>query len=71
MSQITVSRNKKICALCRYWNGAIGSLSVRIVPGGMMFQLDTSEQKACFKPGKGIETNAMVTCPNFKPRYEN
>lgn len=71
MSEITANRSQKICALCRYWNGAIGSLSVRILPGGMMFQLDNREQKACFKPGKGIETNATFTCPNFKPRYEN
>lgn len=71
MSEITINRNQKICALCRYWNGAIGSLSIRIIPGGMMFRLDNSEQKACFKLGRGIETSAMFTCPNFKPRYED
>ncbi len=71
MSDTTINRTQKLCALCRYWNGAIGSTTIQIVPGGTMFRFDSNERKSCFKPGKGIETNAMVTCPNFKPRYEN
>lgn len=71
MSDMTVNRRQEICALCKYWNGAIGSVSIRILGGGMVFRLDSREEHSCFKSGRGMQTNAMNHCPYFKPRYED
>lgn len=71
MGVITLNRNQKICALCKYWNGVIGSTTIQIVPGGMMFRLDNNEKQSCFKPGRGMAMSALQTCPYFRPRYDD
>lgn len=71
MSETTVNRSVKCCALCRYWNGTLGSLHIQVVPGAMQFRIDTQEKHGCFKKGRGMETSAQYTCPYFRPRYEN
>ena len=49
-------RTQKCCLLCKHWNGAIGSTTIGIVRGGMLFTADNSEKHSCFKKGSGIET---------------
>ena len=71
MATIVVPRNHCICALCKYWNGTIGSTTIRPQTGAHTFQIDNSEHHSCFKPGIGIEKNAIQNCPHFKPRYED
>lgn len=70
MGTLTINRNQRYCVLCRYWNGAVGSNTIQILPGGNMFRFDNAERHSCFKKGRGMETNAIQTCPYFLPRYE-
>lgn len=71
MGAISVNRNQRICALCKYWNGAIGSTTIQIIPGGTMFKLDNNEKQSCFKPGRGMVMSALQNCPYFRPRYDD
>ena len=71
MSTIVISRTMRICVLCKHWNGAIGSTTIRPQIGAHSFQIDNREQHPCFKPGVGIEKMAIQNCPHFKPRYED
>lgn len=71
MSLITVPRKIHRCALCKYWNGAIGSVTIQILPGGNSFTFDSNEKHSCFKEGRGMQMNAIQECPYFKARYEN
>jgi len=71
MAIMQLSRSQKCCLLCKYWNGAIGSTTIKIVRGGMAFTADNSERHFCFKKGSGIETFPTATCQYFKQRYED
>lgn len=71
MALLCVNRNQRICSLCKYWNGAIGSITIQIVPGGMTFKIDNNEKQSCFKPGRGMVMSALQTCPYFRPRYDD
>ncbi|MBQ9807812.1 MAG: hypothetical protein IJM55_02980 [Ruminococcus sp.] len=71
MANMQFSRTQKCCLLCKHWNGAIGSTTIGIVRGGMLFTADNSEKHSCFKKGSGIETLATYTCQYFKQRYED
>ena len=70
MGYIVINRTQCICALCRYWNGAIGSTTIRVQAGAHTFQIDSREQQDCFRPGDGFHRMANHTCPYFKPRYD-
>lgn len=70
MSNIVVTCTQRICALCKYWNGTIGSTTIKVQPGAHSFQIDNQEQKDCFKAGVGMRKIAMQSCSYFKPRYE-
>lgn len=70
MSQTTFNRNLRCCALCRYWNGALGSTTIQILPGGNTFRFEATEKHSCFKSGRGMEMTAVQLCPFFVPRYE-
>ena len=66
-----VTRNQRICALCKYWNGTIGSTTIQMDLGSTMyFKLDSNEKHTCFKPGQGMEKSALQSCPYFRPRYD-
>lgn len=67
---ILVNRNQRICVLCKYWNGAIGSTSIQMLPGGTVFKYDNSEKHSCFKYGRGMQMSASATCPCFVQRYD-
>ncbi len=71
MPDMNISREHKICALCRYWNGVIGSQTIKVLPGGQLFRIDNQERHDCFKPGIGLSRNAIQVCQFFKPRYED
>lgn len=70
MSKVILNRGQKRCIFCRYWNGAIGSTTIQILPGGNAFQFDSNEKHSCFKKGRGMQMNALQECPYFMPRYE-
>lgn len=71
MSKFTLTRGQKRCVFCRYWNGAIGSTTIEILPGGNAFQFDSNEKHSCFKKGRGMQMTALQECPYFKERYED
>ena len=71
MSRANISRKQRVCVLCRYWNGALGSLKIDVSYGGETFTYEREERHKCFKRGKGMETLATNTCPYFVPRYED
>lgn len=71
MGKMTFNREQKCCAFCRYWNGAIGSTTIQILPGGNTFQFDSNEKHSCFKKGRGMQMTALQKCSYFMPRYEN
>ena len=71
MSNTVISRTQRICALCKYWNGSIGSTTIKVQPGGHSFRIDDREQQDCFKAGVGTRKVAIQHCPYFKPRYED
>lgn len=71
MSNIVVTRTMRICALCKHWNGAIGSTTIKVQIGAHSFQIDNREQQDCFRSGDGNRRMALFTCPYFKPRYED
>ncbi len=68
---ITINRDQRCCALCKYWNGSIGSVTIQIAQGGNFFKLDQNEKHTCFKRGIGIEKTPMLNCPHFRPRYDD
>ena len=71
MPTIVIPRTQRICSLCKYWNCAIGSTTIRPQTGAHTFQIDQSEHHPCFKPGVGIEKIALSTCQYFRPRYDD
>lgn len=69
MGTMTINRDMHRCALCRYWNGAIGSTTIQILPGGNAFRFESNEKHPCFKKGRGMVTYAIQECSYFLPRY--
>ena len=57
---IIVTRTQRICALCKYWNGAIGCTTIKPQVGAHSFQLDAAERRMCFKPGVGIIITSAI-----------
>lgn len=66
-----ISRKQKVCALCKYWNGSIGSETIKVQPGANTFMINNKEQHECFKINIGICKSAIQTCQYFKQRYED
>lgn len=71
MGTTTIGRNMRLCALCRYWNGAIGSTTIQITIGGNSFSVETNEKHSCFKKGRGMKMSAMQKFPYFMARYDD
>ncbi len=71
MGIMTFNRDMRRCVLCRYWNGAIGSTTIQILPGGIAFSFEGTEKHLCFKKGRGMVTSAIQECPYFLPRYSD
>lgn len=71
MAKVTLTRNQCRCVLCKYWNGAVGSNTIQILPGGNAFTVDSNEMNFCFKKGRGIQMSALQECPCFKTRYDD
>lgn len=67
MGKMTIRKTDKKCALCKHWNGTIGSTTIVPMPGGMAFQIDHSEKQMCYK--KAAQTLSTISCPKFEPRY--
>ena len=44
MSKIMLRKTDKKCALCRYWNGAMGSTTIQPKLGGN-FQVEATEKQ--------------------------
>ena len=70
MPIVNLNRNSKKCVFCKYWNGAIGSITIQILPGGNTFQFENTEKHSCFKKGRGMQTSALQECPYFIEIYE-
>lgn len=67
MENDLANKNARKCALCRHWNGAMGSTTIKPVYGGN-FQFDHNEKQTCFK--KSVIMPSWSNCPNFTPRYK-
>lgn len=66
MAKMTLRITDKKCALCRYWNGAIGSTTIKPMLGGG-FQVEMTEKQVCYK--KSGQSTANFSCAKFEPRY--
>lgn len=66
MAKVMLRRTDKKCALCRYWNGTMGSTTIKPMLGGN-FQAEMTEKQTCYQ--KTSQTTAMFSCPKFEPRY--
>lgn len=66
MSKVMLRKTDKKCALCRKWNGAMGSTTIQPKLGGN-FQVEATEKQTCYeRTGK---TAANFSCSKFVPRY--
>lgn len=66
MAKMTFRITDKKCALCRYWNGAVGSTTIKPMLGGG-FQVEMTEKQVCYK--KSVQSTANFSCAKFEPRY--
>ena len=66
MAKITLRRTDKKCALCKYWNGAVGSTTIKPMFGGN-FQAEMTEKQTCYV--RTGQTTANFSCAKFEPRY--
>lgn len=66
MAKITLRKTDKKCAMCKYWNGAIGSTTIKPVLGGC-FQAEMTEKQVCYV--RTGQTTAIFSCAKFEPRY--
>lgn len=66
MAKIMLRKTDKKCALCRYWNGAMGSTTIQPKLGGN-FQVEAMEKQTCYQ--RTSETNANFGCAKFERRY--
>ncbi|MGN0606597.1 MAG: hypothetical protein ACI4JM_08755 [Oscillospiraceae bacterium] len=66
MAKITLRKTDKKCALCKYWNGAVGSTTIKPMLGGN-FQIEMTEKQTCFQ--RTSQTTANFSCGRFEKRY--
>ncbi len=62
------NKTSRKCALCKHWNGAIGSTTITSKNNGMAFSFDHNEKQQCFK--KSISMPSWSTCASFEARYK-
>lgn len=65
MSKQTTNTRVKLCVLCKYWNGAIGSTTIRPLMG-QSYEYDRDEKQSCFQ--KRTTTAAWNYCAKFEKR---
>lgn len=66
MAKIMLRKTDKKCALCRYWNGAMGSTTIQPKLGSN-FQVEATEKQTCYQ--RTGQTTANFGCQKFEPRY--
>ena len=66
MGKMMLRKTDKKCALCRNWNGAMGSTTIQPKLGGN-FQVEATEKQTCYD--RTSQTAANFSCPKFEPRY--
>lgn len=66
MAKIMLRKTDKKCAVCRYWNGTMGSTTIKSMLGGN-FQAEMTEKQTCYKWSN--QTTANYQCAKFEPRY--
>lgn len=66
MGKSIIRKGDKKCVLCKYWNGAVGSTTIK-PKLGQQFEYDHDEKQSCFQ--KNTVTPAWNGCPKFEPRY--
>ena len=66
MGIIMLRKTEKRCALCKYWNGAVGSTTIKPMLGGG-FQAEMTEKQICYV--RTGQTTANFGCAKFEPRY--
>ena len=66
MGKVMLSKTIKQCALCKHWNGAMGSTTIKPYPSGF-FQVESTENQMCYERCR--QTKANYTCSKFEPRY--
>lgn len=66
MSKMILRTTDKKCALCKHWNGAIGSTTIKPMLGGN-FQVEMTEKQVCYK--RTNQALATFNCAKFEPRY--
>lgn len=68
MGNDLANKNARKCALCRHWNGAMGSTTITPKNNGMAFSFDHNEKQQCFK--KCVPMPSWSSCGSFEPRYK-
>ena len=66
MANMQLRKTDKKCALCRKWNGAMGSTTIQPKLGGN-FQVEATEKQTCYE--RTSQTAANFSCPKFESRY--
>lgn len=66
MGKIILRKTDKACALCRYWNGARGSDTIKPMVGEK-FQVEITEKQTCYQ--RTGQTTANYRCTKFETRY--
>lgn len=66
MAKAMLRKTDKVCALCRYWNGTMGSTTIKPMLGGN-FQVEATEKQTCYQ--RTGQTQANFKCAKFEPRY--
>ena len=66
MAKVMLRKTDKKCALCRHWNGTIGSTTIKPMLGGN-FQAEMTEKQVCYK--RTGQTTAIFSCSKFESRY--
>lgn len=66
MGKSIIRKTDRKCVLCKKWNGAIGSTTIK-PKMGQQFEYDHDEKQCCFQ--NNAVTPAWHSCPKFEPRY--
>lgn len=66
MGIIMFRKTDKRCALCKYWNGVMGSQTIQPKLGGN-YQVESTEKQTCYQ--RACQTTANFSCAKFEPRY--
>lgn len=66
MGKSIIRKGDRKCVLCKHWNGAVGSTTIKSKPG-LQYEYDHDEKQSCFQ--KRVVTPAWNGCPKFESRY--